>query len=51
MDEWNDWEGFFKRHSDDRVEVCYFGVCVTVTVEELYQAFKARLRAEEQDHE
>ena len=39
-------EKFFRQHGEQLLEACFYGVCGTFTVEELYQAFRERLRAE-----
>jgi hypothetical protein len=46
-----DWEEFFKRFGDWRVMLGFYEMRESVSVEEMYQAFKARLRAEEQSDE
>jgi hypothetical protein len=47
-----DWEEWFHRFQDYIIPVRYYESTREVTVEELYQAFKARLAAEqEQAHE
>lgn len=42
-----DWIKFFKDHQDYTVRSSYYECSNAFTLEELYQAFKARLEAEE----
>lgn len=42
-----DWAGFFKRHEDYVVDARYYENRNPFTLEELYQAFKARMQFEE----
>lgn len=44
-----DWATFFSEHEDYRVEMHFHETRRSFTMEELYQAFKARMRFEE-DH-
>lgn len=41
-----DHEGFFKRNGKCAIRLHYFGPSGSVDVEELYQAFRARMKAE-----
>jgi hypothetical protein len=41
-----DWRDFFDRHEDYRVETYFYECRGDFTMEELYQAFKARLEHE-----
>lgn len=41
-----DWEKFFKEHEDYTVRAGYYKNSRTFSLEELYQAFKARLQQE-----
>lgn len=45
------WGAFFKQFGDWRVMLGFYEMRESVSVEELYQAFKARMSAEEQDDE
>lgn len=47
--DWRDsgnWDSFFSAHADYRLRVQFYGVERDFTLEELYQALKARLEAE-----
>jgi hypothetical protein len=41
-----DWESFFKRNGEYEVKTAFYGMSAEITVEELYQAFAARVKAE-----
>lgn len=43
----NDWAGFFKDHEDYVIRVGFYENHRNFTMEELYQAFKARLEHEQ----
>lgn len=46
-----DWEMFFARWGEWRVMLGFYEMRESVSVEELYQAFKARASAEEESDE
>ncbi|MFP3638128.1 hypothetical protein [Paraburkholderia sp. SIMBA_054] len=46
----DDWEEFFEMYGDYAVTLRYYEVTQTTNLEQIYQAFKARLRAELSKH-